>query len=627
MGAAIWTEAEARAFAPPEKLTPSEWTEKYRILPPNVAEPGELKWSRTPYMVGIIDCIQEPGVESICFLKSAQIGWSTLTESLVGYWVDNDPGPILFLLDTEDTANDVMDERLTPLVRTTEAVRRHLSPHNNDWTKDHIKFDTCDLFMAWPTPSKLARREVRYFIGDEIDKYRGTGNEGDPISLASERTATFGYRRKELLGSTPTVRSGAIWRAWESSGDKRRYYVPCPFCSHYQTLVFSQIKYPKLAIEDDNLYADTIKSQNLAYYECEECKAPIKNGQKQKMTAKGVWLSETQKIDKNGVVTGQRPRATRVGFWINALYSPFRTFSEIAAKHRKALANPDPGEMKTFKNSWLAEPFEEIVQTASVDDFRKLTEGAPPPLIIPAWADQIIATADVHLTKGLYWVIRAWGANYKSQLITYGIANNFDELYKHTLQTQFILETGSTSLAHALFIDAGFRTDEVYQFAQTDVRIQPVKGDNDSQTMPTKRSDAGKAFGIVLHTLNTQLLKDRLSVFRSDTKGRWLLNSAVDEEYLKQLAAEHKVMIKGVYRWEKKSVGGANHFLDCEVYQIAGADIRRIDMLTDDAPIQNAASQTQPTPVRTEVMKEFGYVRPNEREQNSFLGNTSGWIK
>jgi phage terminase large subunit GpA-like protein len=621
----IWSTQEQRAWSPQEKLLPSQWVDKHRVIPASVgAEAGKLRLSRTPYIVGIIDAITEPGVEEVVCLKSTQIAWSTLTESLVGYWVDNDPGPILFVLDSEKTAKEVMDERIRPLIDNTPAVANHVSPRADDNTLTATKFDSCSLYMGWSgSPGTLARRAIRYGIFDEVDKYKGNSREADPISLGIERTSTYGYRRRVLIGSTPTTRAGTIWRAWEASGDKRRYYVPCPHCGEFQTLVFAQIKYPKLSITDRTIEADTIEQQSLAHYECLSCRQPIQENAKTKMLARGVWLSSGQRIDRSGQVTGPRPKSKRVGFWINAIYSPWRSFSAIAAEFIRS--QQDPGRLQNFRNSWLAEPWEEVIRSSDVADMRRLLGGAPPAKLVPAWAEYIVCTADVQKDR-LYWVCRCWGAGYRSQLIAYGVAASFEDLRAQCLSSQWQLASGETSRAHALFIDSKFRRDEVYQFSKTDDRVRPIMGDNDSQIMPVKASPAGNAYGITLYTLNTQLLKDRLAIFQQD-KERWSLNDSVEEAYLQHLAAEQKQIVNGKARWEPKSAGTPNHYFDCEVYQLAAAEILRVDLLQAPAPVEHkplTPTKSSVTPA-TEI-EELRFREANRQKSNSYLGNTSQWL-
>jgi phage terminase large subunit GpA-like protein len=72
-----------------------------------------------------------------------------------------------------------------------------------------------------------------------VDAYPGdVDGEGDPVSLAVQRTSTF-TRRKILLVSTPTIQGlSRIEQEFEVS-DKRYFHVPCPFCGNYQMLVWA----------------------------------------------------------------------------------------------------------------------------------------------------------------------------------------------------------------------------------------------------------------------------------------------------------------------------------------------------------------------------------------------------
>ena len=286
------------------------------------------------------------------------------------------------------------------------------------------------------------------------------------------------------------------------------------------------------------------------------------------MISQGVWLSEGQSIDKDGKISGEPPRAKPVGFWINSLYSPWRSFSAVAAEFLRSKS--DPLRLQNFRNAWLAEVWEEVIKSARLEDFRELLVGAPPALIVPKFAEYIIASADVQKDR-IYWIVRAWAQEWCSQLITHGLALSFDELQRTVLNAQFKLAAGGTSQIHMLCIDTRYRRDEVYEFARKDEHVKPVMGGNDKQAMLVKYSMAGRNWDVPLYLINTQLLKDRLAVLRSSR--RWLLNDQTDDEYLRQLASEHKTIVKGVESWQPKTQSAANHRLDDEVYNVAGAEI------------------------------------------------------
>jgi len=123
-----------------------------------------------------------------------------------------------------------------PMIRDTPAITHKIETQtrNSGNTILHKKFPGGHLTMAGAnSPASLASRPIRLVLCDEVDRYPASaGDEGDPVSLATKRTATF-WNRKRVLTSTPTVKGvSRIERAYESS-DQRRYHVPCPHCGHY----------------------------------------------------------------------------------------------------------------------------------------------------------------------------------------------------------------------------------------------------------------------------------------------------------------------------------------------------------------------------------------------------------
>jgi phage terminase large subunit GpA-like protein len=122
----------------------------------------------------------------------------------------------------------------------------------------------------------LRSMAARYLFLDEVDAYPlDVDGEGDPIVLAMARTRTFA-RRKIFLCSTPlTSGSSRIEAAYEQS-DKRRYFVPCPFCDYFQVLEFARIRWEN-------------KDPETAAYYCsnKRCEARIENHHKTEMLARG----------------------------------------------------------------------------------------------------------------------------------------------------------------------------------------------------------------------------------------------------------------------------------------------------------------------------------------------------
>ncbi len=583
-----WPELEGwwrGAWKPPQKYLPADWAEAHFTLPAGTnAEPGRFRMARTPYLRGIVNAWCEVGVEELVFVKPTRVGGTTAGEIILGFCIDNDPGPCLTVLPTEADSEDEIKSRVRPMLENCESLRRHLSHDREDNTLSLIRLDTMPLYFGWGgSAASLARRTCRYVRFDEVDKYPAfAGREADPISLGKERTATFGHRRRVYITSTPTTREAAIWRAWEACGDRRTYHVPCPRCGQYQRLAWAQVKWPRLDIPDKIKRADEIERSRLAWYECSNpaCKGRIEESHKPKMLERGEWISEGQAIDNAGHITGDRLKSKRVGFHLSSLYSPWRTFYEMAAEFIRA--EGDLGATMNFRNSRLAEPFEQQIsrrepsriEAKSIEAAQLGRAGLE--RVVPSWAVLLIATADVQKDH-FYWQVDAWGYELKSKRVAIGIAATFDELYQAVFHpaVPFVAEVGDGSLSVAeLIVDSGYRKDEVTEFARRDPqRIRMAKGLS-TYFGPIAELKFEKASGVLVWNINTMQSKDTMDRLIGDPDPlRWQVFAGIGAEFCSQVTAEHKIIDRKTKQevWVEKTAGAANHWGDCSAMACAVA--------------------------------------------------------
>ncbi len=557
----------------PDKMTVSEWADRYRRLDVKTsAEPGQWSTTRTPYLKGIMDAFTDPYVDEITLMAASQVGKTEAMYNMLGFILDQDPGPTLMVLPRESDAKGISYNRVKPMIESSPALSRYLPVNTDDITKLEYHFDRMTLYFAGSnSPADLASRPIRYLFLDEVDKYpKFSGREADPIKLASERQKTF-WNKKTVKVSTPTTREGYIFREYEKS-DKRRFYVPCPHCSKAQVLVFGQIKWPK-----EESSPDRIKNDRLAWYECCHCKGRIEDIHKQKMMLNGHWLPEKKEYSRNR------------GFWISSLYSPWLTFSDIASEF---LRSKDYIELlMNFINSWLAEVWEEEIEETTIDKVRVLArdydEGIVPDEVI-------VLTAGVDVQKDhFYYVIRGWGYYEESWLIRAERVEYWEDIVDQLFKTEYKKNNGKEILSVLMTcIDSGFRTDEVYEFCRYWADLtKAVKGQEEISGgrfySPTKidintRTGGVIPGGLVLWSLNVTQYKDKINrLITSINPCKWNLFRNPAEQYLTQFTAEHKVLIRnrttGTAKevWQKKKGSSANHYFDAEVYAVAAADIIR----------------------------------------------------
>ncbi len=567
----------------PLKMVVSDWADRFRRLDVKTsAEPGQWATARTPYLKGIMDAFTDPYVDEITVMAASQVGKTEAMYNMLGFIIDQDPGPTLMVSPRADDAKSVSYNRVRPMIECSPVLNKYIPINTDDITKLEYHFDRMILYFAGSnSPADLASRPIRYLFLDEVDKYpKFSGREADPIKLASERQKTF-WNKKTVKVSTPTTREGYIFREYDKS-DQRRFHVPCPHCGKKQVFVFGQIKWPK-----EESSPERIKNNRLAWYECIHCKKRIDDIHKQKMMLAGEWIAEKDEHNRNR------------GFWVSSLYSPWLTWSDIASEFLKS---KDYVELlMNFVNSWLAEVWEEKIEETTVDKVRNLArdydEG-----IVPD--DVLVLTAGVDVQKDhFYYVIRGWGYYEESWLIRADRAEYWEDIIDALFKTEYRkLSSGETVSVYMTCVDSGFRTDEVYRFCRTwQDKTKAIKGLEEitggrfyraNKIDINSRTGSVITGGLVLWNLNVTQYKDKINrLVTTQNPGKWHLFRNPNDDYLTQFTSEHKVLIrnrttgKAKEVWQKKKEAAANHYLDAEVYALAAADIiRALNMRKENLP-------------------------------------------
>lgn len=591
-----------RQLQPPENLTVSEWAEKYRMLDSKTsAMPGPWRNEKTPYLKEIMDEFINYDTEEIIFCKPSQVGGTEAMQNMLGYVIQQDPSPTLIVYPTDTLAESISKNRLEPMIRASKPLRKLYN--ENESSKLELQFDGMYLSLNGAnSPSALSSKAIKYLFLDEVDKYPGASKkEADPIRLARERTKTFTNQRKIYMTSTPTLQTGHIWQALQGADIEKHYFVPCPHCGEYIELKFSNLRFPS----GDDL--DNSERADMAVYVCQECGCKITDQDRDNMIRYGEW----REVRRN------TKASKKVAFWINTLYSPFVRFSEIVKEFLDSKDNPDL--LQNFVNSWLAEPWEDTKLKTDADMVMERQTDLPQ-LVVPSWARYLTAGVDVQETC-LYWTIRAWGPYITSQNIAHGQALSFQDI-ESTMNTPYLTESGEQVIVSLCLIDSGYDADSTYDFCATNSEwAMPVKGASNPMMSHFKTSKINKvdskAYGMNLVLVDGDKYKDMIaSRMRKDNgKGAWMVYEGCDREYAEQVTSEHKVNEKSgsriVQRWRPKHSHIDNHYLDCEVYSLAAADILGVRMLhlqveaERKEQLQRQQEEQQETP-------EENWIRANE---------------
>ena len=296
-----------------------------------------------------MDAFSDETTEKIVFVKPTQVGGTSAMENALGSLIDQDPAPAMFVYPSDELAERTVEAKLEPMIRQCKALAEKYREH--DSKRLALKFRDMIVYLTGAnSPASLASTPIRYLFLDEVDKFPGaTKKEADPVSLAIERTKTF-FNRKIFMASTPTLKTGPIWKAKEEADAEKHYFVPCPHCGQFIELKFAQIKWPS---KDD--VPDQAERAEMATYVCQACGCIITDRDKAAMLQAGRWQIVRQ--------TTTTPKS--VAYWMNTLYSPFTRFSDIAREFMRA--KDDPELLHNFVNSWLAEPWEDTKLKTNAD--------------------------------------------------------------------------------------------------------------------------------------------------------------------------------------------------------------------------------------------------------------------
>jgi len=551
------------------------------------AESGRWFTSRAEYQRGIMDAFNDPAIESVVVMTAAQVGKTEILNNVTGYFIDQDAAPLLIVEPTLEIAKAWSKDRFAPMLRDTPCLKgkvKDVRSRDSGNTMLHKTFLGGHITAAGAnSAASLRARPIRVVLCDDVDAFPASaGTEGDPVELAFKRSTTF-WNRKKAMFSTPTVKGfSRIETAYEAS-DMRKFYCPCPHCGEFQTLQWSQVKWPK-------------GEPKKAVYHCEHCEGIITDADKIRMVREGEWRA------------GRECQGT-AGFWLNELYSPWVSFGDMASRFLEAKKSKET--LRVFINTALAETWEEEGET--VDDTSLMARREDYGPEIPMGAAILTCGIDCQDNR-LEAEVVAWGKGEESWSMEYSIFYGnpaerkiWDELSEY-LQEPWTHESGAQLRIACIAIDSGgHHTKQVYDFVKPRQirRVYAVKGINQAGRPIIARPSNRNEGRVTLFPVGADTAKESIySRLRIEDHGAGFMHFTInhDEEYFKQLTAE-KVITKYVRgfptrQWVKTRP--RNDALDCRVYAMAALAIlnvnldRAVSRLTKEhteeaAPVQRAS--------------------------------------
>lgn len=594
-----WDAGIAGALRPPPKLSLSQWADRHFYLSAeSAAEPG--RWHTLPYQRGILDAITDPAVERVSVMKSARVGYTKCVNAAIGYYIHQDPCPILVVQPTVEDAEGYSKEEIAPMLRDCQVLAglvQESSVKTSAQTILHKSFPGGVLSMVGANSGRGFRRvSRRVVIFDEVDGYPpSAGSEGDQIKLG-ERRSEYYWNRKLVAGSTPLVAGASRIEEMFQAGDRRRFYVPCPHCGHRDFLRFS------MRADDGDAAGGHLmrwpkEDPSAAHFRCSSCGCVIEEVHKRRMLDAGEWR-------------GEAPFNGHASFHLWAAYSlsPNATWGQIAVEFHEA-KDAGPEQLKTFVNTVLGETWKE---RGEAPDWERLHARSEPYAIGTVPAGPIVLTAGVDVQKDrLVYEVVGWGPNRESWSVDAGELHGDSSLESTWAQLDDLL--GRTFLGvggmefriSMLGVDSGYNTQVVYNWARQHPmsRVIACKGISGARQLvgspsPVEITVRGKRLqrGYKVWPVGVDIAKGelygwlRLRIAEgAPTPAGFCHFPTHGEEYFRQLTAEHLVTTvnrrtrRAKLEWQVLP-NRENHWLDARILARVAASVLGIDRMAPPPP-------------------------------------------
>lgn len=589
------------AWAPPPKLTLSQWADEHAIL--SAESSADLgKWRTIPYQRGIMDAITDRHIEAVTVMKSARVGWTKIINHAIGFHMHYDPCPIMVVQPTIGDAEGYSKDEIAPMLRDTEVLMA-LVPESNRRdggnTILHKQFPGGQLrLVGADSPRGFRRVSIRFLAFDEVDGYAATaGEEGDQIKLGIKRTDYF-WNRKILAGSTPTLDSTSRIKRRFERGDMRYYFVPCPHCGQPQVLKWENLKWDKGRPET-------------AYFLCVHNGCVIEYRHQRWMVEQADKLNMAGDPTMGWVPTNPNAEQRHASFhiWAAYSYSPNATWEQLAREWLESHKNIE--ERKTFINTVMGEPYK---GEGDAPDWKRLYDRRESYRrnVVPDGALVLFCGVDVQKDR-LELEIVGYGRRMESWSIDYRVIpgdtsqlngpNSPWPRLNEVLNEWWDHELGGRMQVRMMAIDTGFNTSVVYQYVSThpvsrvfgvDGRdsYQMIMGQPKKVQVNTRGKRAGKS--VKLWPVGISLVKTELYGWLKQDKPTVESGEELPfgychfpeygEEYFKGITAEEIVprLVKGFRRYQWEKVYDRNEPLDCRVYARAVAALAGVDRWDED---------------------------------------------
>lgn len=499
-----FTRSVAAAWRPPPPALAVEWVPRHVRMPTDTETPGRFDPAEFPHTMGVLEAADDPDTRVVLLPWSARLGKTIAWISLLAFYAATSPRPGMVGREDEDAVDQLLDSQVWPILEACAPLRDQLPPKRRRSSRKGIRLRRMRIRKAYSgSPGSMAGFPACYGFASELSKW-STRKSGEAAAhhLFLKRAWGFPFDSQYVLEGTPaTLGSCQVTELCDQAGvDVRRRECRCPHCGTWQVLEFGDEASPA-GLKWDKLpdgRSDPALAERSAWYRCTNgCR--IDNEDRHELISSGVWLSDGQRVDKRGRVTGARPDVRVVAFGhpvrcpFGALYS-----TQVSGWGQIAREWLDKKRTREGRREFFNQVLGQVWDPAPVRVLpSQLADrlGTPEPAlrIVPAWAGLLTGGMDVGRAGDLYifyWWVSAWGAGSRGHLVDYGLDLGVEAAAARITTHAWRLEGQATAVpADAWGVDSGTFTEAVYDFCRPLPGVWPVKSSSRDSEQPFTRGD------------------------------------------------------------------------------------------------------------------------------------------
>ncbi len=629
-----WTDGERAVWRQREKIAPSAWAEKYRVVVKS-SRPGPWRNTNAPYAAFIMDMHAKPYVRETVLQAAPQTSKTEIMLNLLCWQSERTTADALVVMSGEKTVKRLGQDRLVITWEQSPHLAAQLSNNPDDISVYRIKLKSGRvIYLSWASsPQMLASVPCLDVYFDECNKYPPfAGKEASPIKLGEVRQRTYPRTRKTLKISSPTTMEGEITQALDDCIERYDLEVACPFCGEYQQMVWENFHWP------EEVDYKTIAQEKLGRYICQSCGTAWKDSDRDRA------VRNFRMVPRHGI-----KNPTSVGFQVSSWYSQMVSLSEVVADRLEFEAENDHAKEMAWYNNHAALPWEPSEgEKLEVDDLiqrvravawagPRYMEAEEERMVIPAAAGVLTAGVDVQKDR-LELEMVAWGLERQSWSMDYRVlygdptvGDVWRELDDYLL-IPWRHDLGIRLSIACCCVDSGYLNNEVLTFVKPrwHRRVYGTKGmSQPGKPLVGKPTIQGK-LKVKVFPIGVDTAKDTMfGHLAVPQPGPGFCQFPADRpaDYFRQFETEKQITrwVRGqpYRRWEKTKSDARNEAIDLRVLNMVALSIlnphmvkilqrlqQRAEREGMDAPLRPPVAADSRLPAASPVKEHIKKRRP-----------------